>query len=230
MEGIHALMTEFYSANLGSEIRKGMTQKAKMGGWPCRAPIGYVNVGERVGGRDVSKVEVDPKRALLVREAFRPYATVEYTILDLQATMHAKGLTSPHARRTGAPLSASKLAEMLVNPFYVGIVAWGAVRYQGQHRPLVSQTVFDRVQEILRAHDRVGVRNRRHDHYLKGPLFCGECGKRLSLTLAGHLPVLLLPRSARADSHGMPAAEPSDRSTQTTTALGGGLEEPPEYR
>ena len=29
VEGIHALMAEFYSANLASEIKKGMTQKAK---------------------------------------------------------------------------------------------------------------------------------------------------------------------------------------------------------
>jgi site-specific DNA recombinase len=29
-----------------------------------------------------------------------------------------------------------------------------------------------------------GVRQRRHEHYLKGLLHCGECGRRLSLTLA----------------------------------------------
>jgi site-specific DNA recombinase len=184
VEGIHALMAEFYSANLGSEIRKGMTQKAKMGGWPSKAPIGYLNVREKVRGRDVAKVEFDPERASLVREAFQLYATGEYSILDLQATMHGRGLTSPHARRAGAPMSASKLAEMLANPFYVGVVKWGGVRYEGQHRPLLSQALFDRVQDVLRAHDRVGIRHRRHDHYLKGLLFCGECGRRLSLTLA----------------------------------------------
>jgi site-specific DNA recombinase len=184
VEGIHALMAEFYSANLGSEIRKGMTQKAKMGGWPGRAPIGYLNVRERVGGREVAKVEFDPERAMLVREAFRLYVTGEYSIVELQATMHAKGLTSPHAKRMGGPMSASKFAEMLANHFYIGVVEWGGVRYEGQHRPLVSQGIFDRVQDVLRAHDRVGVRHRRHDHYLKGLLFCGECGRRLSLTLA----------------------------------------------
>jgi DNA invertase Pin-like site-specific DNA recombinase len=184
VEGIHALMAEFYSANLGSEIRKGMTQKAKMGGWPGRAPIGYVNVRERVGSREVAKVEFDPERSMLVREAFRLYATGEFSILELHATMHAQGLTSPYARMAGAPMSASKLAEMLANPFYVGVVEWGGVRYEGQHRPLVSQGIFDRVQDVLRAHDRVGVRHRRHDHYLKGLLFCGECGRRLSITLA----------------------------------------------
>jgi DNA invertase Pin-like site-specific DNA recombinase len=184
VEGIHALMAEFYSANLAGEIRKGMTQKAKMGGWPTKAPIGYLNVRDKTAGKEIAKVILDPERASLVREAFGLYSTGEYSILELQATMHAKGLTSPHARRAGAPMSASKLAEMLANPFYAGVVEWGGVQYEGQHNLIVPRSLFDRVQDVLRAHDRVGVRQRRHDHYLKGLLFCGECGRRLSLTQA----------------------------------------------
>jgi site-specific DNA recombinase len=184
VEGIHALMAEFYSANLGSEIRKGMTQKAKMGGWPTKAPIGYLNVREKVAGKEIAKVVLDPDRALLVRETFRLYATGEYSLPELQATMHAKGLTSPYARRAGAPVSVSKLAELLANPFYTGVVQWGGVRYTGQHKALIPQSLFDRVQQTLRSRDVAGVRQRRHEHYLKGLLHCGECGRRLSLTLA----------------------------------------------
>jgi len=80
VEGIHALMAEFYSANLAGEIRKGMTQKAKMGGWPTKAPIGYLNVREKSAGKDIAKVVLDPDRALLVREAFRLYATGDYSL------------------------------------------------------------------------------------------------------------------------------------------------------
>lgn len=184
VEGIHALMAEFYSANLSSEIRKGMDQKAKMGGWPTRAPIGYLNVREKVAGKDIAKVSLNPERALLVREAFPLYATGEYSLPELQAAMHAKGLTSPYAGKAGAPVSVSKLAELLANPFYVGIVAWNGVRYPGQHKALIPESLFSRVQDVLRAHDIAGVRQRRHDHYLKGLLHCGECGRRLSLTLA----------------------------------------------
>ncbi len=184
VEGIHALMAEFYSANLSSEIRKGMDQKAKMGGWPTRAPIGYLNVRDKIAGKDIARVVLDPERALLVREAFRLYATGEYSLPELQAAMDAKGLTSPYASKGGAPVSVSKLAEMLANPFYVGVVAWNGVRYSGRHKALIRETLFSRVQDVLRAHDIAGVRQRRHDHYLKGLLYCGECARRLSLTLA----------------------------------------------
>ena len=61
---------------------------------------------------------------------------------------------------------------------------WDGVRYPGQHKALISQNLFECVQKTLRARDVAGVRQREHDHYLKSFLHCGECGKRLSLTLA----------------------------------------------
>ena len=99
----------------------------------------------------------DPGRAFLVKEMFRLYATGDYSISELQSAMSAKGLTSP-ASRSGKPPATSKVARMLADPFYVGIVEWNGVRYPGQHKPL-----------ILRPHNKAGVRERTHDHYLKGP-------------------------------------------------------------
>jgi site-specific DNA recombinase len=184
VEGIHALMAEFYSANLSSEIRKGMGQKAKMGGWPQRAPIGYLNKREKIAGQEVAKVIFDPERAFLVKEMFRLYATGEYSISELHSVMADKGLTSPMARKAGKPITVSQAAAMLANPFYTGVVEWDGVRYPGQHKALISSRLFEQVQEVLRAHNVAGTRQRRHEHYLKGVLHCGACGKRLSLTLA----------------------------------------------
>ncbi|MFN2609743.1 MAG: recombinase family protein [Actinomycetota bacterium] len=183
VEGIHALMAEFYSSNLASEIKKGMSQKAKIGGWPQRAPIGYLNTRQRVESREIAKVVPDSERAFLVKEMFRLYATGDYSISELQSAMSAKGLTSP-ASASGKPPATSKIARMLADPFYVGIVEWNGVRYPGQHKPLISVALFENVAEVLRSHNKAGVRERTHDHYLKGLLYCAECGRRLSLTLA----------------------------------------------
>jgi hypothetical protein len=57
--------------------------------------------------------------------------------------MHAKGLTSPYARRPGAPVSVSKLAEMLANPFYIGVVQW-AGGTPASTRRWCPQSLFDR--------------------------------------------------------------------------------------
>lgn len=103
VEGIHALMAEFYSANLAAEVKKGMSQKAKQGVWPARAPLGYLNDIRREGGREIKRVVLDPERAILVKEAFRLYATGDYSLAEVQAALAAKGLTSPAAKRPGAP-------------------------------------------------------------------------------------------------------------------------------
>ncbi|RJQ52070.1 MAG: hypothetical protein C4521_11025 [Actinobacteria bacterium] len=36
---------------------------------------------------------------------------------------------------------------------------------------------------MLAAHNRAGERKRKHPHYLKGTLYCGHCGSKLSYTL-----------------------------------------------
>lgn len=59
---------------------------------------------------------------MLVKEAFRLYATGQYSLAELQAELTAKGLTSPNGRKPGAAVPISGVGRMLQNPFYVGIV------------------------------------------------------------------------------------------------------------
>jgi site-specific DNA recombinase len=182
VEGIHALMAEFYSANLASEIRKGMTQKAKMGGFPHGAPLGYLNLRELVGGRQVARIVADPERAPLVTMAFEHYATGEWTLQRLAGELAHRGLTNRGSRaRPPAPITWQGLAKILANPAYVGIVEWNGVRHPGTHEPLATPETFRRVQELLAARAARGTRERKHPHYLKGLLHCGVCGRRLSI-------------------------------------------------
>ena len=182
VEGIHALMAEFYSANLASEIKKGMTQKAKMGGFPHGAPLGYLNLRELVGGRQVARIVPDPERALLITGAFENYATGEWTLQRLAAELAHRGLTNRGARgKPPAPITWQGLAKVLANPAYVGIVEWNGVQHPGSHEPLTTPEVFRRVKELLAARAARGTRERKHPHYLKGLLHCGVCGRRLSI-------------------------------------------------
>jgi site-specific DNA recombinase len=188
VEGIHALMAEFYSANLAAEARKGMAEKAKQGGWPHQAPIGYLNKRESIGGRRVAYIVPDPERSDLVRSAFELYATGGYSVAQLTDELAERGLRGRGRRdRPEKPLVVSSVADLLANPVYTGMVEWQGVTYPGQHQPLVDEATFHRVQQLLTTRAVRGTRDRRHRHELKGVLWCGVCGRRLSLTLAkGH--------------------------------------------
>jgi site-specific DNA recombinase len=185
MHAIVAANAEFYSANLAAEARKGLVQKAKTGGTPTRAPIGYLNVRKLIEGREVRTVEIDPERAPHVRWGFTAYATGAYTLDTLQDTLTDRGLfTRPTPTRAPKPLSRSQLAVMLANPYYIGIVRYAGVEYDGNHEPLIDKVTFQRARAVLDAHGHAEERDRKHDHSLKGTLYCGRCGSRMSLTHA----------------------------------------------
>lgn len=182
LHGIMAAIAEFYSANLASEILKGSIQKAKTGGTPHLAPIGYLNVRQTSDGREVRTVALDPERAPLVAWAFEAYATGQWSLAELLDELTDRGLTNRAAgSRPERPLHLSKLHKLLQDPYYIGIVTYRGVQYQGRHPALVTPETFDQVQRVLAAHRQSGERYRRYTHYLKGSLFCGRCGSRMSV-------------------------------------------------
>jgi site-specific DNA recombinase len=185
LHGIMSSIAEFYSRNLATEVIKGATQKAKNGGTPGRAPVGYLNVRRFVDGREVRTVEVDSVRGPLMTWAFEAYATGDWTIRSLLAELTRRGLTTaPGPRTPGRPLRVSHLHTLLRNPYYVGIVRYRGALYPGKHPALVEYATWQRVQELLTAKHLSGEKHREHPHYLKGSIFCGQCGSRLIVCMA----------------------------------------------
>ncbi|MDA8039375.1 MAG: recombinase family protein [Actinomycetota bacterium] len=182
VEGIHALMAELYSADLANEIKKGLNQKVKQGGFPHGGPLGYVKLREVIGGRQVARIVPDPERATLITGALDHYVTGDWILQRLAEELAHQGLTNRGQRdKPAAPITWQGLAKILANPVYIGVVEWNGVQYPGTHEPIVDPEVFRRVQELLAARAARGTRERKHPHYLKGLLHCGVCGRRLSI-------------------------------------------------
>jgi site-specific DNA recombinase len=180
LHGIMSSIAEFYSQNLATEVRKGNAQKAQAGGTLGRAPIGYLNVREVIDGREIRTVGIDPERGPLVQLTFDLYATGNYAISDLADILKERGLRSRATRRMAAgPVTQSRIQEILRNRYYVGEILYRGKRYPGRHPRLIEPDLFDRVQALLDAKRLSGERSRVHEHYLKGSLFCAECGGRL---------------------------------------------------
>jgi site-specific DNA recombinase len=180
VHGIMATIAEFYSRNLATEILKGTTQKAKNGGTLARARLGYLNVRETIDGREIRTVALDPKRAPLVAAAWELYAMGNYALSDIEQIMAERGLKSrPTKRSDGQPLSAARWQELFRSDYYIGVVRYRGKVYEGRHPRLVPLPIFERVQAVLDSQRLSGERQRKHPHYLKGTLYCDECGGRL---------------------------------------------------
>lgn len=185
LQGMLAVVNEYQSRNQGDDIKRKTLQKVKDGGTPSLAPIGYVNVQGINAEKDKRWVEVDPERAPLITWAFEEYATGKWSLAKLLAELTERGLTTrPTPKRPSQPLHLSLLQRLFTRPYYKGVVVYHGVEYPGKHIPLVSAEVFGRVQEVLTAHNVSGERHWKHEHYLKGTIFCAKCGGRLSLTHA----------------------------------------------
>ena len=179
---LHSLMagiSQFYSDNLAQEVQKGLVRKAQEGGTPFRAPLGYTNCRESRDGIERSWVELDSARAEIIRWCFEQYVTGEWSGIDLTLAAQAKGLTSrPNYRRPARPIGLTGIYHILQNPYYMGVVSYQGIHYEGKHPVLVEPEVWLTVQHILAAHNHTGEKDRKHLHYLRSTIYCSTCGGR----------------------------------------------------
>ena len=162
---IQAVVAADYIRNLREETRKGFYGRLKQGLYPLPAPIGYLDQGKAA-----AKIP-DPQRAPLVVRAFRLYGTGEYSLPRLLEEIRRQGLRT----RTGGRVSLNGLSRMLNNPFYTGLIRLTTTGelFRGTHEPLVSQTLFGRVQDILNGKtvNRIAL----HDFVFRRMIRCAGC-------------------------------------------------------
>jgi len=182
LEGVMAAYAESQRIDISEEVTRGIRRKIEVGGTHGRAPIGYTNIREPLPhGGEVRTIAIDEARAPLIRWAFETYATGMYSIADMVVLLEARGLRSRPTSCAGPkPLGMSTVGDMLGNPYYTGKVHYRGNYYQGRHKELISEELFERVQAVLAAHKHSGERDRKHSHFLKGSIFCGQCGRRLT--------------------------------------------------
>ena len=183
MHGILTSINAFYSRDLAQKITDGRVTKAKLGGTPGRAPLGYLNKRRWDGSNDIRYVEIDAERAPHVVWAFQAYATGDWPLRELVEALYERGLRSrPTSKRPAGKVSQSAIHRMLHNPYYIGIVEFRGVQHEGSHPKLIPPELFEQVQQVLTAHAVAGERQWKHEHHLKGTVYCGVCRRRLIFT------------------------------------------------
>jgi site-specific DNA recombinase len=162
---IQAVVASDYIRNLREETRKGFYGRLKQGLYPLWAPLGYTDQGK---GKAKA---IDPVMGPLVRRAFELYGTGRYNFATLGDELYRLGLRNHHGTR----VTRNGLSTMLNNPFYMGIIRIRKTNecFAGNHEPLISKTLFDRVHSVLTS--KVNARTQRHAFLFRRMLSCAAC-------------------------------------------------------
>jgi site-specific DNA recombinase len=127
---------------------------------------------------------IDPEHGPLIARLFELIATGEHTKASALAAWTALGLRS----EKGVPLTQETLRKMLLNRLCTGEMfakKWGKC-VKGDFEPLVSESVFDRVQTVLSgcAPAPVAHVREREDLPLRGWILCTDCLKPVTASLS----------------------------------------------
>jgi site-specific DNA recombinase len=175
---IQAVVAADFIRNLREEAKKGFYGRLKQGLYPLAAPIGYLDRGSG------QPKEPDPVMGPLVLQAFRLYATGDYSLPRLIDEMYARGLRN----HRGAKLTLCGISTILNNPFYVGLIRIRKTSelFAGVHTPVVSKSLFETVEQILRG--KTVSRLLKHDFVFRRLVRCFGCGYNLIAELQkGHI-------------------------------------------
>lgn len=179
-------MAEYYSKNLGREVRKGMDVLASRalhtGGSP---PLGYDVVDK--------KLAINESEAEIVRLIFEMYEN-KYTYNDMAKELNARGYTT----KSGNEFSASSFYSILTQRKYIGEYVYNRrvaksltgkynshankpedeiVRIPNGVPRIIDDETFNKVQARLNQNKRkVGTYKSKSSYLLSGLIECAECG------------------------------------------------------
>jgi site-specific DNA recombinase len=161
-------MSQFFSDSLSEKTKTRMRAAVTAGRFPWPAPIGYTNQRKML--------VVDPVNGPLVQKAFELMASGRYATQDeVRKTVTALGLRT----KKGKNVSKQSFARLLQNEIYLGWIVSGDVRVRGSHEPLVSDALFEQVQQ--RVNKKSVPHTRLHDDFpLRSFIKCAGCGKTLT--------------------------------------------------
>ena len=182
IHGIKVLMAKNYVDNLSEEVKKGLRQKAEQGLYPCSIPpLGY-KMGKLDGkaGPIVDELNRD-----LIVAMYERFATGRHSLKSLKDELNAEGLVLTDNFQKSSKLktiSKSTVQRILRNPIYYGDFIWKGKLHIGVHEPIVSRTLWDKVQEILSGKEGIvkQVKWGTKHFAFKGLLECGECFRTVS--------------------------------------------------
>ena len=202
LEGVIESIDEFYSANLGQDIKRGMRENASRGFFNgSRPPYGFRKVAVRDGNRTRNKLEPEPQDSVALQVVRRIF---DMAMRDIGCKEIAKTLNKEGSRTsTGERWGRVTVHKVLTNEAYCGTLVWGGrlghpairsgeppVRVENAWPAIIGRETFQLVQQKMASKSPQITHPRTVPSFylLSGLLFC-SCGR----AMIGH--------SAKSHSH-----------------------------
>lgn len=159
-------MAEYYSAELAEKVKRGMTENALK----CKYNGGTLPVGYTV---DENKFyQLDPVVAPIVADAFRHYAEGS-SMREVVDELNIRGVRNTR----GGKISINNVTNMLHNRKYMGEYKFDDVVVPNGVPVIISEELFERVQERMAKNKKAPAKHKAEDEYLlTTKLYCRKCG------------------------------------------------------
>ena len=172
MVGILAVFAQLERETIKERMAMGREARAKSG---KHKGSGNILIGyQYVDG----KLVVNDFEAMQVREIYDMYLHGK-SMHEIVRTLNDKGFNHHYGE-----WSPQTVRNVLETETYTGKIIYKGKIYDGEHEPIISRDVFDKV-SVLRAEDKEKhtiqrLRKGKVASYLGGLLYCGKCGAKMS--------------------------------------------------
>ena len=169
------------SAQLDNDMRSEritacMLEKIKHGHWCWKAPVGYLN---KTTEDDRKTIIVDKDKNHLIKLAFEKFSTGLYALEDVRQLINKRGLRNSK----GNKISPQLMHNIIVNPFYYGMLKVKDNLYKGNQEKTIPEETFNKCQQFLKRGSKGKNISRRkeNDHFpLRNFAICSYCGRPLT--------------------------------------------------
>ena len=174
---MHVLMANAQVNNMIDKVKVSQSKNWSLGKCQGYAPLGYLNAKDE---NYRSTVILDETRAPIITKLFEEYGTGNHTIDSIWKLSMTLGLYTKMKSRRGNFVSKNTIYDILTNPFYYGEMCIKGEFMPHVYPPIVSRSLFDKVQEIFAQngnHNRNNSENQaKYTYAFRGLITCKECG------------------------------------------------------
>jgi site-specific DNA recombinase len=164
------VFAEFEREMIIDRVINGMERKASKGQWT----LGVAPEGLQV---DPETQHLQPVQAEVpaIAEIFDLYTVRRRGTRAIATHLNQRGIR----RRSGRPWSHKTIIDVLVNPAYIGVVAFRDIHCEDAHPAIIDRDTFNRAQQILteRGEHPAKSAGAASGYHLTGKIRCPQCGQ-----------------------------------------------------